>query len=283
MKKIIIYILGVILFSCDNKIIENEVVDDNKITEIVDGIADKDKVSQKILYIGETNYMKAFYNNPVIGYSSSTSDPLSESKFVTFDGSIKTPLTKTSLWSNINALINGRNIFNLKLTTKTQSQDIVSDLYGKEVSFTISPITKSLDNSVESISLYIPNIVKITSPKIETEEALYPYCYYKDFLLGWNSDLKNENGLVVIVEWYGTYFNSGQNENRYVRNVDLILVDDGEEVLNNALFDDIPDDALCYITLLRGNLENIELPDNLAYLVGGESHAVLPLVLVRNL
>ncbi|MDR0605362.1 MAG: hypothetical protein LBG80_13765 [Bacteroidales bacterium] len=272
--------------SCDNKIIENEVADNYKATAIVDstevGSVISDKASQKILYIGETNYLKALYNNPIIGYSSSTSDPLSESKFVTFDGSIKTPWTKSlQSYSYVNVLINGRNISTLNLATK--SQDIVSDLYGKDVSFTISPVTKSQDDSSKSISLYIPEIVEITSPKIETEEYLYPYCYYKDFVLRWNSDLKNENGLIVIVEWYGSYFD-GQHENRYVRNGDLISIDDGEEVLNNELFDDIPDNALCYITLLRGNLENIELlEENLAYLVAGESHAVLPLVLVRDL
>jgi hypothetical protein len=63
-------------------------------------------------------------------------------------------------------------------------------------------------------------------------------------------------------------------------------IDDGEEVLNNELFDNIPENALCYITLLRGNLENMELPqENYSeyYLAAGESHAVLPLVLVRDL
>jgi hypothetical protein len=63
--------------------------------------------------------MKVLQNNPIIGYSSSTSDPLSESKFVTFDGSVQTPLTKKSLENNINVLINGKNISDLKLTTKT--------------------------------------------------------------------------------------------------------------------------------------------------------------------
>jgi hypothetical protein len=280
MKKIIC-ILSVVLLSCDNKMTENDIID-NDVAIAVTGSAVSDKVSQKILFTGETNYMKVLYDNPIIGYSSSTSNPLSKSKFVTFDGSVKTPLTK-SLQSNVDVLINGRNISNLKLETK--SQDIVSDLYGKKVSFTISPVTKSHDKSGQSVSLYIPNTVEITSPKIETEEDLYPHCYYKDFVLRWNSDLQNENGLIVLIEWYGFYFN-GQSENRYVRNGDLISIDDGEEVLNNELFDDIPENALCYLTLLRGNLENIELPkENYSeyYLVAGESHAVLPLVLVRDL
>jgi hypothetical protein len=182
----------------------------------------------------------------------------------------------------VNILINGRKISDLELITKGQSQDFISDLYGKDVLFTLSPITKGQDNSEKSVSLYIPDMVEIISPKIETEEDLYPYCYYKDFVLRWNPDLNNENGLVIVVEWYGFYFN-GQNENSYVRNSDLLQIDDGEEVLNDALFDDIPDNALCYISLLRGNLENIELEENLAYLVAGESHTVLPLILVREL
>jgi hypothetical protein len=224
MKKIIC-ILSVVLLSCDNKTIENETMNNDRTIAIADstkvGSFISDEVSQNILYIGETKYMKALYNNPIIGYSSSTSNPLFKSKFVTFDGSSTTPLTKSSQ-SNVEVLINGRNISNLKLETK--SQDIVSDLYGKEVSFTISPATKSQDNSGQSISLYIPNIVEITSPKIETEEYLYPYCYYRDFVLRWNADSQNENGLIVIVEWYGFYF-SGESENKYVRNGDLISID----------------------------------------------------------
>jgi hypothetical protein len=284
MKKIIL-ILSIVLLSCDNKTTENEAKVDDKTTEI--GSVAAEKVSVKILYLGQTNYMKVLQNNPIIGYSSSTSDPLSDNKFVAFDGSIQTPLTKKSSQSDVNVLINGKNISDLKnltLVTKdqrTSNQDFISDLYGTDVSFTLSPVTKSQDNSGKSISLYIPNLVEITSPKIETDADLYPYCYYEDFVLRWNPDLRNENGLVIVVEWYG--FRFGQNENLYVRNCDLLQIDDGEEVLNSALFDEIPDNALCYITLIRGNLENIELEENIAYLVAGESHAVLPLILVRDL
>jgi hypothetical protein len=71
----------------------------------------------------------------------------------------------------------------------------------------------------------------------------------------------------------------------------FLLIDDDvyhigaslKEVLNYKLFDDIPDNALCYITLVRGNLENIELEDDKTYLAAGESHAVLPFVLIRSL
>jgi hypothetical protein len=278
MKKVILILCIVVLLSCENKTNENG-QDVNNVLEI--GSVSVDKVSENNLYLGPTNYMKVLQNNPVIGYSSSTSDPLSESKFVTFDGSIQTPLTKSSR-NNVDVLINGKNISDLKLTTKGQSQNFISsDLYGKDVLFTLSPATKSQNSSEKSISLYIPYTVEIISPQVD-ETNLYPCCYYKDFVLRWNPDLKNENGLVIVVEWYGFYFN-GENENLYVRNSDLLQIDDGEEILNYKLFDDIPDNAICYITLVRGNLENIELEEDMAYLVAGESHAVLPLVLVRNL
>jgi hypothetical protein len=49
---------------------------------------------------------------------------------------------------------------------------------------------------------------------------------------------------IIVVEWYGFYFN-GENENLYTRNSDLLQIDDGEEILNYKLFDDIPDNAIC--------------------------------------
>ena len=48
------------------------------------------------------------------------------------------------------------------------------------------------------------------------------------------------------------------------------------------VFDGIPDTALCYISLLRGNVENIPIGDY-SYKVMGESYAVLPFVLVRHI
>ena len=46
-------------------------------------------------------------------------------------------------------------------------------------------------------------MIKITKPSTEAVENLLPLCYYDDFKLCWNSDSKNKNGVIVIIEWIG--------------------------------------------------------------------------------
>ncbi len=166
-------------------------------------------------------------------------------------------------------------------------------LYGQNVSFTISRKIKSISgiqrvsSNDTTLTMYVPNLVEITSPKIENSADLFPYCYYKDFELKWNADNKNENGLVVIVEWTGMNI-KGEKTAKYIRNIDIIPTDNGSTVLNDKLFDNIPENAITYITLLRGNINIVEdylanLGQGESYRIVAESHAVLPLILIRNL
>lgn len=276
-----IFILcSIFLLSCENNQDDNI----NETNHKRNGVASSNEVHEELLFNGETNYSKALYNYPMIGYFSDKNNSLKEEILVVCDGSERNPLTKSSLTkssSNIKVLINGKDIKNLTMATKANNHNVFSDLYGKEVSFTLSSVMTKGQNNEKTVSMYVPELVEITSPKIETEEELYPYCYYKDFVIQWKPDMKNENGLVVAVEWYGLFIN-GEKENKHVRNIDVLMEDDGEEILKNTLFNDIPEQALCYIILLRGNIENIDFEDS-PYSIVGETHAVLPLILIRNL
>lgn len=46
-------------------------------------------------------------------------------------------------------------------------------------------------------------MINITKPSTEAVENLLPLCYYDGFKLCWNSDSKNKNGVIVIIEWIG--------------------------------------------------------------------------------
>jgi len=159
------------------------------------------------------------------------------------------------------------------------------DLYGKNVIFTLrkeGALKSGGTEQEETVEMYIPELVEILSPQIQEQKDLFPFCYYEDFTIRWNADTKNEHGLVVLVEWLGTMMSDEKDYDEYVRNIDVINEDDGEATLNNQLFDKIPDRALCYITLLRGNIEMVDI-DQVSYRVLGESHAILPAILVREL
>ena len=58
--------------------------------------------------------------------------------------------------------------------------------------------------------------------------------------------------------------------------------DDGLEVLDNDIFNQIPDDAMATITILRGNVAIADY-NGTSVKVGGESIMALPFILVRDM
>jgi hypothetical protein len=68
-----------------------------------------------------------------------------------------------------------------------------------------------------------------------------------------------------------------------IRRTDVIP-DNGSAVLNSHLFDDIPDTGIVLLTIARGNVENVRLVNNYyTYQIAAETHATLPLILMRNI
>jgi hypothetical protein len=169
-------------------------------------------------------------------------------------------------------------------STNLDAPESFPELYGKNVTLSFKPesnLKNAKDKVDTSITMYVPELVEITMPTIKKTNELLPLCYYKNFILGWNADVKNKNGLVVSVEWLGSYFNVSEDLHDFVRNVDIIKKDDGKTVLNPKLFNNIPENALIYITLLRGNFDLTKI-NNYSYKLYAESHVVLPCVLVRD-
>lgn len=140
-----------------------------------------------------------------------------------------------------------------------------------------------------------------------------PLCYYEDMEIAWNADITNTNGVVVLVEWQGTTVRN-RPENKHIVSGD-ILKDTGAAVLDDHLFDDIPDEALVNIWLLRANfsraipshqtddvadfidtiaslpqytekdIQNVEsiLREVQIPMIATGSIALLPIILIRNL
>ena len=99
------------------------------------------------------------------------------------------------------------NITNSLTKTTKMAIDDAQDMFGKTISFKINTgigLSKNgASSSKTEIEMYVPELVEITNPKIESEDELLPICYFKDFVLEWNADPKNEEGLVVIAEYFG--------------------------------------------------------------------------------
>lgn len=158
-------------------------------------------------------------------------------------------------------------------------------LFGQENTFNITELVttrngEEIEGSSTEVSLYIPKTIEITTPLVTSDEDFYPFCYSKDFVLRWNKDPKNQNGVIVVIEWFGVTAGQGDYE-AHIRRIDL-LDDTGEALLDEELFAGLPNTALINLTLLRGNIENIDL-NNCTYKISGEAHAYLSIVLVTRI
>jgi hypothetical protein len=107
--------------------------------------------------------------------------------------------------------VNGMKVktFEDNVQEKYEKEDL-SSLYGKNVKFSIQNVNHAQTQSASSsdsdsdstaISMYVPELIEITSPAVLTKEDMYPLCYYENFILRWNSDEQNENGVAIIVTW----------------------------------------------------------------------------------
>ncbi len=287
---------AVILYSCKDASIEKD--KSNQTAE--------NKVTENVLFTGKTVYSKILRTDTkILGYSSQKDNSLSKEFLEILDETTSqldstNSAMKVKGFGAVSLTVNGINLSDLSNNIPSGLQRIKAAapvLYGQNVSFTLSRnIPQNIKGSQKSkssilsdttVTMYVPELVEISSPKVETSKGLMPYCFYKDFVLKWNTDLKNENGLVVVVEWSGMYV-TGQKENKYVRNIDVITDDNGSTTLKNEIFNGIPENAIAFITLLRGNIAIVDdyysKQGNVdPYSLIAETHAILPFVLVRNL
>jgi hypothetical protein len=156
----------------------------------------------------------------------------------------------------------------------------VEDIYGKTLNIGFND-EKGLLDEKSNKKMYIPKKLNISKP-VPSGENMFIYAFYKDFKLEWNADPQNEEGLMVSVMYDGRNVIPENNENRTVKNIDYIKEDNGKFILNNSIFDDIPNHALLDLMLLRGNVQ-IEEYDEETYKIFAESHQTISLVLIRDM
>ncbi|GAB0476231.1 hypothetical protein [Alistipes indistinctus] len=180
--------------------------------------------------------------------------------------------------------INGLAVNNTGQTKSSMKSNDLRNFYGTEVTYEFLPLnsTKGETSTPAVISQYVPQLVEITSPRINTEKEMYPVCYVKNFVLRWNADPNNHAGLLISIDWMGKKLFGPDNDGQSVRRTAFIPEDNGEITLDPQLFNHIPNTALVFITLLRGNIDNVLVGDY-SYNISSESHAVLPIILCRKL
>lgn len=192
----------------------------------------------------------------------------------------KPPKSETkSSYSNLASAIrvNGFNLFS-SLTPKDER--LVKDMFGGNISFSVSGEDSATKATQDHYSLYSPAILRIAAPQYMPRTGNSPICYYQDFVVRWNADRNNENGVLIIVRWMGSML-FGKDYSFQVCHT-VRVPDNGQTVLDESMFEGIPDTAYCHLFLVRGNLEDFEI-DQIDYQLLTETHDLINFVLVRNI
>lgn len=276
-------LFSICLISCtgkeyirDNAIKTNnlkaDVTDENYMSDVqvTEGYGDFGKYSSYLVGADAT-----------VGISSSRYYPLGDERVVAYYEPFDEIRTKGSV-AEINSeefLMNGQALFS-PLTKSGSGQ--ICGMFGGPVSFSLRELGIATKGNIGTgVELYAPEIVRISFPAVTSEQNRYPLCYYKDFVVRWNADSKNDNGVLIVVRWSGMMVFGEDYSSSYICRA-VRSEDTGSFELDDSMFDGIPDAAMCSLCLLRGDFEDLEI-DDATLRVLAETHDELDFVLVRNI
>jgi len=292
-----------LFFGCTNQSVETFVGGST--------VVSRNEATTTLLFRGHSKYADILrFDVSMIGYFSEKPCPLSNEYLSVFDvrqsiveNNVRTQSTESTSVNNLSFTINGVDAQDIRSQQRTQNLRSIrtggNPLFGNTVTFSLSRGNSEKENEADNmlrsgssdtereITMYVPELVQILSPRVETEQDIMPFCYYRNFILKWNADPKNENGLVIAVEWSGTDI-FGKSYGQHIMNVDIITRDNGQAILDNRLFDGIPQGAIARLILIRGNIEVVE--DFLnehgqeeAFRIVAASQATLSFIMVREI
>ena len=190
-----------------------------------------------------------------------------------------------SLISSIDGVeLNQKNIESYIATKGSEDRSL--DVFGKTVTYKMKTSkdvqTRSGEEELEEdFEMYIPERISILAPAATNLEENNPLCYYGDFVIRWNADEQNANGVIVVVEWSGGMVLGNDIANTSVTRV-AVVPDTGEARLNPSLFEGIPDTAICHLAVVRGAVEDVQ-GEEYSYKLIGESHHLISFILIREI
>lgn len=273
---ILICLTALVSIDCSTKS-ESDLTTVNHIT--IQGLPDPVNISK--FHYGDPKAYVNFYTTTdyKFGILSAQDSPLAPRRLYAYsDGeSSNTLLTKSTRERAPIMTINGLSVTK-ELDVKSNYKTSISPLFGQVVSFGVGCQTKA---ELDENQLYIPQIISITSPQISPSAQKLPLCDANSFILKWNEDTMNDNGVIVQIEWDGIVLFGKHRDNSHV-NIAKIYPDVGYARLNSEMFEGIPDTALCHLTILRGNVDIIVVDDQ-SFKIGGSSHETMDFVLLRNI
>ncbi len=265
MKKIIYFIiLLVLLVSCESK---REIIINRKKSGI---IADGQQIN--MLYTEPSEYIKLINDNPLFAVCMFDSKTDYADDYIAVFNNL-TPLLEEEYGfvPEVAVDFGGNTIFTQEKHTYYDWGDGISvnqtyyldnyfyHIYDEyilsayESVFTI----RSFEETVE-IPMHVSPRIDLIAP----DPTGLPYdpvmgLYYDRAVIKWNGDSLNTNGVLVMVRWIGNNVDSDQvQDGAFVLNADIVP-DNGECVLDNRLFQGIPDGAIITLSILRANIHDV--------------------------
>ena len=285
MKKISYFlIIALCITACNTKEELNKPAEDIQTPETIG------QFIGEIIYTQYSKYAKYFDSNidAVVSYSSTRSDPMQTRDFGAraIDVGLGKTISTRSGAENRIIMINGKtpeqlNEFSAIQTRSGGDPTLTDDFYGQDVTFTIkdTKIVNGVSFEIDtSIIMYVPKMAEIAYPR--AHQTLYPVCYFNNYRLQWDKDLRNDNGMVVIVERDGSMID-GPAHNAKIGRIDIVE-DSGETIIKPEMFEGIPHLAIARVSILRGNIEVTEITDDLIYKFYAESNASLRTIILKE-
>ena len=271
--------LALVLGSCAKsaeETINNEIDLDDIIVAVTDESGMSDRVISEVHGLSFGKYEKILDESVArIGISASRYEQTGqETVAAVYDESILKPESLSKI------KINGKESF----SPRTKSGDSsIAELFGNMAEFDFSKVTFGEKAPVDELvkEVYVPETMRIAFPQYDSKNHRAPLCYDKDFVIRWNADSKNENGVLVIVRWNGSVLFGEDFASSYVTHT-RCFPDNGSAKLDNSMFEGIPDTAYCTLLVLRGDVENIDV-DESDYQLFAETHDMLDFVLIKNI
>lgn len=271
-------VLSLLFVACDILSVDQEILQSEKVKLAKSSMYEPRK-EQSILPGNYGKYLNYFNDcDNLIGISASKPSALNSHRVKGYCGPNYMRNTKSSEICTFDVMVNDVP-FSRSASTKSGFND--QEFFGRDVKFSISSkyATKSTGEGVD-VEMYVPEMISIIKPQITNEKELIPLCYYDGFVLEWNADPYNKNGVIVIFEWIGNMVIGQDIPDTYIRRVG-VFEDNGTCVLPISLFEGVPDTAVCHLTILRGNIESVNLSGE-SFNVMADSHEFLTFVLIRE-
>lgn len=171
-----------------------------------------------------------------------------------------TPFVHTRNWDD-NTYVDLLDKYNVKFHTEFDMESFPNDrCINLRRKTTIRRVGETGSNSSDLEVSIMNNVMPITIIRPYVEEcAIIPKCYYEDMEIEWTGDSNNTQGIIVLIQWTGTVLD-GEGNREAIYNV-CLLEDSGVATLDNAMFDNIPDQAYVTMFLIRADILQVQEND----------------------